>query len=197
MKTISNNLFVACKYELFAGEQEERQLVEQATAEKPMAYIHGMGLMLEAFEKKMQNLKVGDKFDFELSPEEAYGMTNKEYIIDLPKKIFQNDKEEFDAENVFPGNTLPMNDSEGNMLVGKVVEVKDDVVVMDFNHPLANNYLHFVGEVLEVREATAEDNAQFFNNHGGCSCGCGDEHESSCGCGEEGGSCGGGCSCGC
>lgn len=194
MKTVSNNLFVACSYELYAGTGEERQLVETATAEHPMSYIHGMGLMLEAFESQLMGLKEGDKFDFELTPDQAYGSFNAEYVIQLPRSIFCNDKGEFDTENVFEGNTLPMNDSEGNMLQGKVVELKDDVVVMDFNHPLADNVLHFVGKVEEVREATAEDNARFFNNEGGCGCGCGcgSDDDSSCS-----GGCGGGCGCSC
>ncbi|MFO8055370.1 MAG: hypothetical protein R6U19_09455, partial [Bacteroidales bacterium] len=45
----------------------------------------------------------------------------------------------------------------GNVLQGKVVEVKDDAVNMDFNHPLAGQDIYFHGEVKEVREPTAEE----------------------------------------
>ena len=46
------------------------------------------------------------------------------------------------------GNTVPMMDSNGNRMNGSVLEVKDDIVVMDFNHPLAGETLHFSGEVI-------------------------------------------------
>ena len=49
----------------------------------------------------------------------------------------------FDEEMIFPGNTVPMMDASGNRLNGSVLEVKENVVVMDFNHPLAGEDLHF------------------------------------------------------
>ena len=55
------------------------------------------------------------------------------------------------------GNTVPMMDSNGNRMNGSVLEVKEDVVVMDFNHPLAGETLHFNGEVIDVHEPTAEE----------------------------------------
>jgi FKBP-type peptidyl-prolyl cis-trans isomerase SlyD len=55
------------------------------------------------------------------------------------------------------GNELPMTDSDGNRLVGIVADVNDKIVVMDFNHPMAGEDLHFVGSILEVREATSEE----------------------------------------
>jgi FKBP-type peptidyl-prolyl cis-trans isomerase SlyD len=50
-----------------------------------------------------------------------------------------------------------MSDNDGNQLRGKIVEVDAENVKMDFNHPLAGTDLHFVGEVLEVREASEEE----------------------------------------
>ena len=50
-----------------------------------------------------------------------------------------------------------MMDSNGNRMNGSVLEVKDDIVVMDFNHPLAGETLHFSGEVIDVHEPTAEE----------------------------------------
>ncbi|MTU74588.1 peptidylprolyl isomerase, partial [Parabacteroides merdae] len=89
------------------------------------------------------------------------------------------------------GNTVPMMDSNGNRMNGSVLEVKEDVVVMDFNHPLAGETLHFNGEVIDVHEPTAEEIAALTAPAGGCGCGCDDcgsgcgdhNHESGCGCG--------------
>ena len=52
---------------------------------------------------------------------------------------------------------LPMRDSEGNLLHGKVAAVDEEYVTMDFNHPLAGKDLHFSGEILEVRAASEEE----------------------------------------
>lgn len=56
-----------------------------------------------------------------------------------------------------PGNYIPMADSEGNQMQGRVVEVQGDEVQMDFNHPLAGKTMHFDGKVIGVRDATQEE----------------------------------------
>jgi FKBP-type peptidyl-prolyl cis-trans isomerase SlyD len=55
------------------------------------------------------------------------------------------------------GNILPMSDHEGNQLQGLVEEITADFVKMDFNHPLAGKNLHFIGSVLSIRDASAEE----------------------------------------
>jgi FKBP-type peptidyl-prolyl cis-trans isomerase SlyD len=183
---ISTNMSVAVTYDLNVGEGEERELMEKATEETPLKFIYGTGTMLPAFEKALLGLAVGDSFSFSLSPEDAYGEYIEEHVLDLPKDIFLVEVK-FDDEVIKEGNTVPMMDSNGNRMNGSVLEVKDDVVVMDFNHPLAGETLHFNGTVIDIHEATAEEIAAL--TAGGCSCGdagcdCGhDEDESGCGCG--------------
>ena len=63
----------------------------------------------------------------------------------------------FDSARVKLDAELPMRDSEGHTLVGKVTAITDKHVEMDFNHPLAGFDLHFRGEILDVREATNEE----------------------------------------
>jgi len=58
---------------------------------------------------------------------------------------------------LFVGNDIPMQNNEGQTLMGKVLEITDDKVKMDFNHPLAGLDLFFKGEILDVRKATAEE----------------------------------------
>jgi FKBP-type peptidyl-prolyl cis-trans isomerase SlyD len=50
-----------------------------------------------------------------------------------------------------------MTDNEGNRLQGKVLEIEDENIIMDFNHPLAGKNMHFKGEVVGIRDATAEE----------------------------------------
>ena len=187
---ITANKFVAVTYDLNVGEGEERELMERATAETPLKFIFGTGAMLPAFEDALKGLEVGDKFNFSITPADAYGAYVEEHVLDLPKNIFEVDGK-FDSEMIKEGNTVPMMDSNGNRMNGSVLEVKEDVVVMDFNHPLAGETLHFNGEVIDVHEPTAEEIAALTAPAGGCGCGCDDcgsgcgdhNHESGCGCG--------------
>ncbi|WP_102406722.1 FKBP-type peptidyl-prolyl cis-trans isomerase [Parabacteroides bouchesdurhonensis] len=182
---ITANKFVAVTYDLNVGEGEERELMERATAEVPLKFIYGTGMMLPAFEDALKGLEVGDSFNFSIAPANAYGEYVEEHVIDLPKNIFEVEGK-FDAEMIKEGNTVPMMDSNGNRMNGSVLEIKEDIVVMDFNHPLAGETLHFNGKVIDVHEATAEEIAAMTASADGCGCGCDDcgEHgHDSCGCG--------------
>jgi FKBP-type peptidyl-prolyl cis-trans isomerase SlyD len=171
---ISDEKMVSLSYDLTVEGDEEgqKELMERATREHPLTFMFGMGMMLDAFEKNVDGLAVGDKFSFVLSPEEAYGEYIEQHMVELPKKMFEVDGK-FDAERVTEGQTLPMMDGNGHRMMGSVLEVRDDVVVMDFNHPLAGEYLHFDGEVLDVHDPTPEEIARL-TEEDGCGCeGCG------------------------
>jgi FKBP-type peptidyl-prolyl cis-trans isomerase SlyD len=163
---ISKNKYVTLTYDLHVGEGEERELVEQATIEKPLEFVFGVHAMLEAFESYLEGLEEGDRFSFSIAPEEAYGQYDEERIIDLPKTIFEVDGE-IDEEVLFEGNMVPMMDTDGNRLMGFVTNIGDDVVTMDFNHPLAGETMYFEGTVIGVRDATPEEIAAF---SAGCNC---------------------------
>lgn len=183
---ISKDKFVSATYDLYVGNDDERELMESATEERPLQFIFGRGNMLPAFEEKIDGLENGGKFEFTLAPKDAYGERIEENVVDLPKNIFEVDGK-FDGEYIKEGVTLPMMNSNGERMNGSVLEVKDDVVVMDFNHPLAGETLHFIGNIIDVHEPTEEDIAAINQAMGGgCGCGCeggcGDDHECGEGC---------------
>lgn len=193
---IGKNKMVSLTYDLHY-DNAEGEMIEQATSERPLSFIFGAGLMLPKFEAQLEGLDSGSSFEIGLQDVDAYGAIDENAIVDLPKHIFIIDGE-FDEEMVAVGNTVPMMSTSGQRLNGIVLEITDDTVKMDFNHPLAGENLYFKGEILEVREATDEEIASTLH---GSSCGCGGD---SCGCGDDGcsdGSCGteghGGCGCGC
>jgi FKBP-type peptidyl-prolyl cis-trans isomerase SlyD len=169
---IKANKFVSVSYDLNVGEGEERELMERATAERPLKFVYGLGSMLPAFENRLSGLATGDTFRFSLSPENAYGEYKEENVVELPKHVFEVDGR-FDGEFISEGNTVPMMTSDGQQVNGSVLEVRQDTVLMDFNHPLAGETLHFDGRVLDVHEATAEEIADLSAPvHGGCGCQC-------------------------
>ena len=148
--------FVAASYKLFVGEGAEHELFEETAPNQPLTFIAGVGAMLEAFEKNLSGLSVGDSFEFVIPPEEAYGEYDDESVVDLPKSMFEVDGV-FDEESVYEDAIISMMDSEGNELEGAVVSITGNTVTMDFNHPLAGEALHFIGKVEEVRDATEKE----------------------------------------
>ncbi len=182
---ITNNKFVSAEYELYVDaetEGGELELMERATAEQPLTFIFGVGMMLPKFEEYLYGMEEGMNFDFVIENEEAYGPYVDEYMIDLDRSIFEIDGK-LDEEMVFVGNVVPLMDSEGNRMDASVLEITDDKVKVDLNHPLAGETLHFKGKILEVRDATEQELALVMG--GGCSCGCDDSNCSP--------GCGGGC----
>ena len=179
---IEKNAFVTLTYELRL-ESKEGPVVEKTDAATPLRFIFGAGRMLPMFEQHLDGLEQGSTFDFEIPCAEAYGEVNKAAIVDVPKSVFVVDGAIRD-DLLQLGHSIPMMGANGQRLNGVVLEITDSTVKMDFNHPLAGQDLFFTGNVIEVREATAEELVELSNS--GCGGGCG-----SCGggCGE--GGCGG------
>lgn len=183
------NKYIAVAYKLYTNDNGTENMVEEAPAEKPFMFISGLGLALDDFEKAVAALEKGQDFDFLLSKQQAYGEHEAERVLDLDKEMFCIDGK-LDSEHVFVDAIIPLQNEAGQRFLGKVLEITDAKVKIDLNHPLAGKDLHFVGKVLESREATNEEIQNLINHlNGGCSCG------GNCGGGCEGG-CDGDCSCG-
>jgi len=179
---ISKNKFVSVAYDLHVGSEDDRELMESATEERPLQFIFGTGSMLDGFEENIKNLEKDNTFSFSLTPDRAYGEYVEEHVVELSKKMFEIDGK-FDDERIAEGVTLPMMNADGDRMNGSVLEVKEDVVVMDFNHPLAGETLHFNGVILDVHDPTEKEiEAVNRSMSGGCGCSC-DECGDSSGCG--------------
>ncbi|MDR3704992.1 MAG: FKBP-type peptidyl-prolyl cis-trans isomerase [Paludibacteraceae bacterium] len=190
---ISEKKIVTVKYDLYVPtEGGEPELMESATTEKPLTFCYGIGMMLAKFEQELSGLKLGDKFDFTIPCAEGYGEYNDEHVVDLPKNIFEVDGK-FDTEMIFVGNVVPLMDADGNRFNAEVTAVNDETVTVDLNHPLAGEDLHFIGEILDVHEASDEEIQSYLGGGCGGSCDCEGD------CDEEGHATAGGCggSCGC
>ncbi len=180
------NKYITVAYELYTDFDGKRELVEKASVEHPFQFISDLGTTLDAFEAHIKPLREGEKFDFTLSVEEAYGKFEQERVIDVSKDVFKVNGH-FDNEHIYPGSVVPLMNADGARFNGTIVEINKDTVTIDLNHPLAGKALNFVGEVTENRDATRDEIQGMLNMLSG---------EGGCGCG----SCGGGCGdddCGC
>ncbi|MCY7350797.1 MAG: FKBP-type peptidyl-prolyl cis-trans isomerase [Cytophagaceae bacterium] len=151
---IAPNSVVSLTYKLSIHDEEgQPETIEIVEADEPMAIIVGMSGLPEGFETNQMGLNPGDSFDFTLTSEEGYGPRDPEAVVELPLDVFKVEGKIPDGL-LDPDNVLPMTNEDGHRLQGRVVEIQDELVLMDFNHPLADKNMHFEGQVLTVRAAT-------------------------------------------
>jgi FKBP-type peptidyl-prolyl cis-trans isomerase SlyD len=148
---IAKNNVVELSFKLFLDDFDG-ELIQEFTKDEPFKFIFGTGSLLESFEDNIKGMSPGDKFKFKLTAEEAYGEVDEEAIIDLPHSFFN-----IDEDYIYIGSVLPFKDEEGNEIEGTIIDINDDAVTVDFNHPLAGEDLYIEGEVLSVRKATPDE----------------------------------------
>ncbi|MEJ7692991.1 peptidylprolyl isomerase [Daejeonella sp.] len=148
---IQPNSVVALTYDLYTKENGEEVFVEKADEQNPLVFLYGVGMMLPKFEENLQDCSAGDTYDFHLVTADAYGTKDENAIAELPIDMFG------EMEKPEIGSVLPLQDNEGNNFRAQVKAVSDAAVTVDLNHPMAGQELHFIGKIISVREATAEE----------------------------------------
>ncbi len=151
---IAKNTVVTINYKLQESDAKG-DVIQEVKDEEPFAFLFGHGQVLPQFETNLSGKTKGNSFEFGIKSEDGYGARDPQAVADLPVGIFMKDGKLLDYVQL--GSYLPMNDQDGNQLQGLVLEIGDETIKMDFNHPMAGIDLFFSGEVLDVREATAEE----------------------------------------
>ena len=142
---------VSLTYDLYVDQDGSEVLEESATQEQPLTFLFGAGQMLPKFEENLSELSTGDDYEFRLSAADAYGEYDEEAVANLPLEMFNGT----DVPEI--GSILPLQDNNGNRFQGQVVSVSEDSVIVDLNHPMAGQELHFKGNILNVRPSTPEE----------------------------------------
>lgn len=159
-KTITNmiidqNTVVSLHYKL-QEDNAEGELIEETHGGDPLTFLFGVGQMIPEFEANLEGKSAGDEFAFGILHTDAYGPYDDDAVAALPLSVFMFEGE-LDTEMLQPGRTIPLRDEEGRLLYGTVEEIRENEVVMDFNHPMAGLDLYFTGRIESVREATQEE----------------------------------------
>lgn len=190
-ETVAPGKFVEFAYKVYDVDGDK--LLFEAPIDRPDVMIAGVSQeVIPALVSAMEGLKAGDRFETTLPPEAAFGPRSEENVMELDKDIFMRDGKL--ADEVKVGAWLPMMTAEGFRVSGRIMEIGDDKVKMDFNHPFAGLTIRYEGEVVNVREATPEE---LHPVGGGCCGGCGGGNCGDGGCGDHEGGCSseGGCGC--
>ncbi len=128
------------------------ELIESTDEEGPIEFLQGYGEIIPGLENALYGMRVGDSQEVSINPEDGYGQYDEEAIEEVPLDIFPDDID------LSLGMPIELYDEQADESVeGYVAEIRTDTVVVDMNHPLAGEVLHFYVEVLGLREATGEE----------------------------------------
>lgn len=170
---IETNQIVSIEYEVMDGST----VVDSNVGGQPLTFMFGKGQIIPGLENGIAHMSIGEKGNVLVKAADAYGDYNEEARQDVPK-------EQFAGIDLNVGMTLYGQGEDGGTVQVTVKEIKDESVVIDFNHPLAGKDLMFTVTINNVRDASPEEAmsgipAENAMDSSGC-CGSGGNH--GCGC---------------
>jgi FKBP-type peptidyl-prolyl cis-trans isomerase 2 len=132
----------------YHGKLTDGTTFDSSEGRDPLEFEVGAGMMIKGFDDGVVDMAVGEKKTISIAPEDAYGPSDPDNIIEFPISNFPTDmKPEV-------GMQLNMRDNTGSTFPVVIAEVKDDSVVLDANHPLAGKELVFDIELVDIKPAS-------------------------------------------
>jgi FKBP-type peptidyl-prolyl cis-trans isomerase 2 len=130
----------------YHGKLTNGETFDTSNGREPLEFEIGTGMVIKGFDDGVTGMAIGDKKTITIPSDEAYGPRNPEMVIDVPKDRFPPDME------LEIGMPLAMSNGSGQPFQVTVVEIKEDSVLLDANHPLAGMDLVFDLELVEIVE---------------------------------------------
>jgi FKBP-type peptidyl-prolyl cis-trans isomerase SlyD len=129
---------------------EDKSVVDSNVGAEPLTFIQGSHNIIPGLESSLDGMKVGDSKQVTVKPEDAYGPVNKDAVSEI-------EKDQIPKDSIKVGTVLQGQSPDGRVLIARVVEIKEDTVLLDYNHPLAGKTLYFDVKILDVQEAPKPD----------------------------------------
>jgi len=145
--TIQKDTVVAMHYTL---RDDAGEVLDSSSGGEPLAYLHGHSNIVAGLEEALAGKDVGDKVEVKVGPEKGYGENHEELVQEVPRAAFEG------VDDIQPGMRFQAETATGPRPV-VVTAVTDETVTVDGNHPLAGESLNFDVEIVETREASAEE----------------------------------------
>ncbi|RIK40844.1 MAG: peptidylprolyl isomerase [Chloroflexi bacterium] len=147
--TVTDDMVVSLDYVL---QLDDGQEIDRSEADTPLNYLHGHQQIISGLESALTGMKVGDEKKVVVVPADGYGERDENQVQRLPRTAFPPDLE------LAEGAVLDLRDSRsGQVFQAQVVEVSPTEIVLDLNHPLAGETLHFQVRIADLRPATAAE----------------------------------------
>lgn len=145
---ITKDAVVAIHYTL---RNDAGEVIDSSQGRDPLYYLQGHQNIIVGLEEKLEGKAIGEKMMVSVSPEKGYGVHDPQMIQDVPRDRFQG------VDNIQAGMQFQAQGPHGGVQIVTVTEVTEESVKVDANHALAGQNLHFEVEIMEVREATADE----------------------------------------
>jgi FKBP-type peptidyl-prolyl cis-trans isomerase SlyD len=146
--TVSEHMVVSIHYTLTG---DAGNVLDSSAGREPLMYLHGAGNIVPGLEKQLAGRSVGDKLTVNVPPAEGYGERQGPGPQPVERGAFPQGME------VAPGMAFMAQSPDGHPFQLWVVDVQGDQVMVDVEHPLVGQTLHFAVEVVAVREATPQE----------------------------------------
>jgi len=143
--TISDGKTISMEYTLTL---EDKKVLDTNVGGAPLNFTQGSHKIIPGLETALEGMKVGESKQVTVAPEQGYGPINPQAVQEVPI-----DKIPEEARKV--GAQLQGKDAQGRMVQARVSEVKEQVVMLDYNHPLAGKTLLFDVKILDIKAATS------------------------------------------
>lgn len=144
---IDDEIVVSLKYTLTV----DGEVVDSADEKDPIQFIQGFGQIIPGLERELYSMTIGQSKKVTVSPEDGYGELDSEAVMEIPRSEMPDDIP------LEAGIELDIVNEDDEEMTAVIKEVKDDVVVLDFNHPLAGKKLEFDVTVVDLRQPTEEE----------------------------------------
>jgi len=138
---IKNGSEVTFHYEL---KDEDGNVIDSTFNDEPVHYIHGDGQIIEGLEEFLEGEEPGFEAKVTIPPEKGYGTIREDLIVYAGPENFD------DSVLLKEGEVVETEDPDGNAIEFKIVEITEDKVYLDGNHPLADQTLEYRVEIVEV-----------------------------------------------
>ncbi|QLY29642.1 FKBP-type peptidyl-prolyl cis-trans isomerase [Nocardia huaxiensis] len=145
---VSADKVVSIEYTLT---DDEGDVLDTSAGEAPLEYLHGADNIVPGLEGALAGKAVGDELEVVVEAEDAYGEYLAELVSTVARDMFE------DVEELEVGMEFHAEAPDGDAQIVTVVGVDGDDVIIDANHPLAGQRLHFKVKVVGIRDATAEE----------------------------------------
>ena len=132
------------------SDDESSEVIDSSENSEPMSYLHGARNIIIGLEKALEGKQAGDDVEVTVEAEEAYGERSEDRVHKVPREALS------DIERIEPGVTVVANTEQGPLNL-VIVDVADDEVTLDANHPLAGKRLKFEVSIETVRDASEEE----------------------------------------
>ena len=145
---VQDGMVVSLEYSL---RLDGGEVIDSSADGEPLLFLQGAGQIITGLEQALYGIAVGDEKQVTVAPADGYGEMDPQGVQFFPASNFPDDME------LEVGMALQAQDNSGHVYTVYVSEVQEDGVMLDFNHPLAGETLHFQAKIADLRPATDEE----------------------------------------